>query len=73
MAGGGLAQQRLCCFAALDGFRAAHVEPAAGWRDPPVMAATEPAPVRQILEHVGERTTTPSIAPACSPALALSG
>ena len=28
---------------------------------------TEPAPVRQILEHVGERTTAPAIAPARSP------
>ena len=32
MAGAGLAQQRLFCFAALDGFRTARVEPAAGWR-----------------------------------------
>ena len=32
---------------------------------------TEPAPVRQILEHVGERTTPPAIAPARSPTLAL--
>ena len=34
---------------------------------------TEPAPVRQILEHVGERTTAPAIAPARSPPLALNG
>ena len=33
--------------------------------------ATEPAPVRQILEHVGERTTAPEIAPARSPPLAM--
>ena len=32
---------------------------------------TEPAPVRQILEHVGERPTAPVIAPARSPQLAL--
>ena len=32
VAGAGLAQQRLFCFAALDGFRAARVEPAAGRR-----------------------------------------
>ena len=32
---------------------------------------TEPAPVRQILEHVRERTTAPAIAPARSPPLAL--
>ncbi len=30
---------------------------------------TEPATVRQILEHVGERTTAPAIAPARSPLL----
>ena len=30
---------------------------------------TEPATVRQILEHVGEPTSAPAIAPACSPAL----
>ena len=34
---------------------------------------TEPAPVRQILEHVGERTTAPVIAPARSPPLAMNG
>ena len=34
---------------------------------------TEPAPVRQILEHVVERTTAPLIAPARSPPLALNG
>ena len=34
---------------------------------------TEPAPVRQRLEHVGERTTAPAIAPARSPPLALNG
>ena len=34
---------------------------------------TEPATVRQILEHVGERTTAPVIAPARSPPLALNG
>ena len=34
---------------------------------------TEPAPVRQILEHVGERPTAPAIAPARSPPLALNG
>ena len=32
---------------------------------------TEPETVRQILEHVGERTTAPVIAPACSPPLAM--
>ena len=32
-----------------------------------------PAPVRQIMEHVGERTTAPAIAPARSPPLALNG
>ena len=32
VAGAGLAQQRLFCLAALDGFRAARVEPAARWR-----------------------------------------
>ena len=31
----------------------------------------EPAPMRQILEHVGERTTAPVIAPARSPPLAM--
>ena len=35
--------------------------------------ATEPAPVRQILEHVGERTSAPVIAPARSPPLAMNG
>ena len=30
---------------------------------------TEPSPARQILEHVGERTTAPVIAPARSPPL----
>ena len=35
--------------------------------------ATEPATVRQILEHVGERTTAPLIAPARSPPLAMNG
>ena len=34
---------------------------------------TEPTTVRQILEHVGERTTAPVIAPARSPPLALNG
>ena len=34
---------------------------------------TEPATVRQIVEHVGERTTAPAIAPARSPPLALNG
>ena len=34
---------------------------------------TEPAPVRQLLEHTGERTTAPAIAPARSPPLALNG
>ena len=34
---------------------------------------TESATVRQILEHVGERTTTPAIAPARSPPLAMNG
>ena len=33
----------------------------------------EPATVRQIMEHVGERTTAPAIAPARSPPLALNG
>ena len=33
----------------------------------------EPATVRQILEHVGERTTAPVIALARSPPLALNG
>ena len=32
-----------------------------------------PATVRQILEHVGERTTAPAIAPARSPPLAMNG
>ena len=32
---------------------------------------TEPATVRQILEHVGERTTAPAIAPARSPPLTM--
>ena len=34
---------------------------------------TEPATVRQILKHVGERTTAPAIAPARSPPLAING
>ena len=34
---------------------------------------TELATVRQILEHVGERTTAPAIAPGRSPPLALNG
>ena len=34
---------------------------------------TEPETVRQILEHAGERTTAPAIAPARSPPLALNG
>ena len=34
---------------------------------------TEPATVRQILQHVGERTTAPLIAPARSPPLAMNG
>ena len=34
---------------------------------------TEPATVWQILEHVGERTTAPAIAPARSPPLAMNG
>ena len=34
---------------------------------------TEPALVRQILEHVGERTTAPAIAPGRSLPLALNG
>ena len=34
---------------------------------------TEPAPVRQILEHVGEGTTAPAIAPPRSPPLAMNG
>ena len=34
---------------------------------------TEPATLRQILEHVGERTTAPAIAPARSPPLAMNG
>ena len=34
---------------------------------------TEPATVRQILEHVRERTTAPAIAPALSPPLAMNG
>ena len=34
---------------------------------------TELATVRQILEHVGERTTAPAIAPARSPPLAMNG
>ena len=34
---------------------------------------TEPATVRQIPEHVGERTTAPLIAPARSPPLAMNG
>ena len=33
----------------------------------------EPALVRQILEHIGERTTAPVIAPARSPPLAMNG
>ena len=38
-----------------------------------IIGVTEPATVRQILEHVGERTTAPAIAPARSPPLALNG
>ena len=34
---------------------------------------TEPATVRQIQEHVGERTTAPAIAPARSPPLLMNG
>ena len=34
---------------------------------------TEPAPMRLILEHVGERTSAPVIAPARSPPLAMNG
>ena len=34
---------------------------------------TEPLTVRQILEHVGERTTAPAIAPARSPPLLMKG
>ena len=34
---------------------------------------TEPATVRQILEHVGERTTAPAIAPARSTPQAVNG
>ena len=34
---------------------------------------TEPAPVRQRMEHVGERTTAPAIAPTRSLALAMHG
>ena len=34
---------------------------------------TQAAPVRQILEHAGERTTAPAIAPARSPLLAMKG
>ena len=34
---------------------------------------TEPVTVRQILEHVGERTTAPVIALARSPPLAMNG
>ena len=34
---------------------------------------TEPAPVPQILEHVGERATAPAIAKARSPPLAMNG
>ena len=33
----------------------------------------DPAPVRQILEHTGARTTAPAIAPAGSQPLALNG
>ena len=33
----------------------------------------ELAPVRQLLEHVGERTAAPAIAPARSPSLAING
>ena len=32
---------------------------------------TEPVPVRQILEHLGERTTAPAIVPVRSPPLAM--
>ena len=34
---------------------------------------TEPATVRQILEHVGERTIAPAIEPVRSPPLAMNG
>ena len=34
---------------------------------------TEPVPVRQILEHLGHRTTAPAIAAARSPPLAMNG
>ena len=44
-----------------------------GGRVHPVGFITEPAPVRQILEHVGERTTAPAIVPARSPPLAING
>ena len=37
------------------------------------MRTSEPATVRQIPEHAGERTTAPAIAPARSPPLALNG
>ena len=37
------------------------------------ITVTEPAPVRQILEHIGERTAAPAIAPARSPPLAMNG
>ena len=36
-------------------------------------AKIEPAPVRQTLEHVNERTTAPAIAPERSPPLAMNG
>ena len=38
-----------------------------------VGSTTDPAPIRQILEHGCERTTAPQIAPARSPPLALNG
>ena len=44
-----------------------------GWREHMVGFITESALMRQILEHVGERTTVPVIAPARSPPLALNG
>ena len=44
-----------------------------GGRVHPVGLITEPAPVRQILEHVGERSTALAIAPARSPPLAMNG
>ena len=44
-----------------------------GGRVHPAGFITEPATVRQILEHVGERTTAPEIAPARSPPVAMNG